>query len=106
MTRDEIREALLDGKTLMDMNSNKEFHFNRSIIRIVDQCMTPMYLHMLDDLSLKIKPEKKVIKGWVNIYKNGLWNSKDAALCMTSVGRLAVKYIEIEYTEGEGLDDG
>lgn len=51
--------------------------------------------------------EKKKISGWVNIYPDGdlggVYISKEKADRAASARRIACKYIEIEYEEGEGL---
>jgi len=55
-------------------------------------------------------PETRTIKGWVNIYAHcytGIKPTKEIADKEAdgfSDERLACKYIEITYTEGEGLD--
>lgn len=59
--------------------------------------------------SYRIKPEPKMIKGWVNVYKNGrfgnLHEDEDVSKRYQSYDSnvVACVYIEQEYEEGEGL---
>ena len=52
----------------------------------------------------EVKP-KKVFKGWVNIYPTELYlyDSQQEANSEADDYRLACKYIEFEYEEGEGI---
>ena len=52
----------------------------------------------------EVKP-KKVFKGWVNIYPEELFSYDSQQEANNSCGahRVACKYVEIEYEEGEGL---
>ena len=52
----------------------------------------------------EVKP-KKVFKGWANLYPAGLYLYESQQEANNSCGahRVACKYVEIEYEEGEGL---
>ena len=64
-------------------------------------------LGFYDDYDYRIKPEKKVIELWVNVYdecKVAVWFSKgEADFHAVPRGRNACLHIRQEYEEGEGL---
>lgn len=55
----------------------------------------------------KKEPIKHALKGWVNIYHNDdliiLYETKEDAFKQALIGRIACKYVKIEYFENEGL---
>lgn len=60
----------------------------------------------VSNLDLIEVREKKKLAGWVNIYPRGtsvLFESSELANKYFLSSRIACKYIEIEYEEGEGL---
>lgn len=56
---------------------------------------------------ISIKPEKKVLKGWMGFKPNNSWiwyKDKPAIIDIEFNNIIAIKPIEIEYTPGEGLE--
>ena len=63
--------------------------------------------HWRNNLEYRIKPERKTITGWMNIYSKprppAVHTSKENADAAADPARVACVSVEIPYIEGEGL---